>query len=334
MRDGVGPAGKFRGDDRIQWDHRMFCAAPSPHIYLADVAGVGSVLRHCLCLHAIDTSEFYKIVHVQIPEISLHGVKDFRNRHTERFGAFAVNRRIQAGGAYAKIGAGSCDRGVFHGLGYEFLGGLGELGEIAAAGILQLKGKTTRGAETPDRRGIECEDKGLGNFRELLKSCRDKTRDLLVRIRASVPMVQRHEHRGLVRPPGSEDKILPSQSVCRMDRRNCLEIILYFTQHLDRSCLGSAIRQLDNGNKVTLIFFRKEAVRDGFEEAKDDEYQHSEDDQSDRRSFQNDSDSSGITGLHPVKRPVEHLPESLGLAVFRLENKRTESRAEGKRHES
>ena len=90
---------------------------------------------------------------------------------------------------------------------------------------------------------------------------------------------------------------------------------------------------MDDGNKIALIFFRKETARNGFEQPEDDDYQRCEDGQGNQGSLQNHPHGSNIAALEPVKRPVENIPELIGRVMTRLENQRAKRGAERERHE-
>src|SRR6185437_12316145 len=113
------------------------------------------------------------IVYIQISKISLHGIEDFRNGHAERFCPLAVYLSIEPRGTHTKIRIGSRDRRIFHSLGYKLLGDSGELRKIAPAGVLQLKRKTSGGAEARDRRCIKCKNQGLRDFGKFPESRRN-----------------------------------------------------------------------------------------------------------------------------------------------------------------
>ncbi len=154
---------------------------------------------------------------------------------------------------------------MFHSLGYKFLGDGGKLGKIASAGVLQLKREATGRAEPPDRGRIEGKNQGFGNFGKFLKGRRNKPWHLLIlRFLRVIPVLQRNEHRRLIRPAGAENKVLASQGICRMDCRNRLEITFHPAQNFNRPCQRGTVRQLDDGNEITLIFFRKKLLREWF----------------------------------------------------------------------
>ena len=56
---------------------------------------------------------------------------------------------------HAKAGADRSDRRVLSGFCEKLLGHAGELVEISTARILKLEGKSARGAESSDRRGVK-----------------------------------------------------------------------------------------------------------------------------------------------------------------------------------
>ena len=93
------------------------------------------------------------------------------------------------------------------------LHGGGELIEIPAARILKLKSKPTRSAEPSNRRRIERQNERLGNLGKFSVGRADNRFHMVLRSRALVPMFQRHEHRGGIRPPRIEDEVLTGQGI-------------------------------------------------------------------------------------------------------------------------
>src|SRR5215470_16590185 len=94
-------------------------------------------------------------------------VEHFGDRHAQRFGPLSVHMRKDAGGAHAKTGAYRSDRRMLSRFGEKLLGHTGKLVEVPAARILKLEGKSSCGAESPNRRGVKCQNQCLRNFREL-----------------------------------------------------------------------------------------------------------------------------------------------------------------------
>src|SRR5688572_24778550 len=123
-------------------------------------------------------------------------------------------------GAHAKTGTGGSDRRVLPGFDEKLLGHAGELIEIPAAGILKLEGKSSRGTESSDGRGVKSQNQCLRNLRELPVRGADQGFHVILRPLSFVPVMQWQKHRRRVRPSGPEDKVLAGQRIGRMDRGN------------------------------------------------------------------------------------------------------------------
>src|SRR5439155_5401420 len=125
------------------------------HVNLGDVFGSGPILCLGLRLDPIDAAKFEEIIDVQIAEKGLQSVEDFGDRYAERLGSFTVHVGVQSRRTHAEAGPNGPDGRFLSGLGEELLIDSGKLVEVAAAGVLQLHRKASRGTESPDGRCVE-----------------------------------------------------------------------------------------------------------------------------------------------------------------------------------
>ncbi len=190
MGDRIRSTGELRRDHGIERNHGGSLSIHGTHVNLGDVFRRGSKLRLSLRLHPIDTAEFEEVIDVEIAEIGLQRVEHFGDRHAQRFGSLSVHMSKDSRRAHAKAGADRSDRRVLSGFGEKLLGHARELVEIPAAGILKLKGKSARGAESSDGRGVKGQNQRLGNFRELSIRGADQGLHVILRSLPLVPVVQ------------------------------------------------------------------------------------------------------------------------------------------------
>ena len=169
--------------------------------------------------------------------------------------------RVEPRRADAKVGADRPDGRVLPGLREELLDDGRELLEVASAGILNLHREAAGGAQAPDRRRVEGEDKRLRDLGEFPERRPDQRLHMLVGTRAFVPEVQGKEHGRGIGAARVEHKVLADQRIRAVDHRVGQEVLLKLAHHLGGPLQGSAVGKLDDGNKVALVLLRQEAGR-------------------------------------------------------------------------
>ena len=190
MRHRIRPAGEFRRDHGVERDHVRALPVLGAHVNLGEIAGTHPVLRVRLGLDAIDPAEFEEVVDVEVAEIGLQGVEDVGDGNSQRLGSLPVDVRVEPRRADAKVGADRPDGRVLPGLREELLDDGRELLEVASARVLHLHGEAAGGAQAPDRRGVEGEDKRLRDLQKFPEGASDDRLDVLVGARAFVPEMQ------------------------------------------------------------------------------------------------------------------------------------------------
>ena len=119
-----------------------------------------------------------------------------------------------------------------------------------------------------------------------------------------------------------------------MDRRVRLKIAFNPFEHRIGPLLRRAVRQLGHHNKISLVLFGEEALRQRLEETRRDCEEHPEQQQHRHRPRQERADHTRIAPLCSTERPVEEGPKPTTRFMLRQEDHRTERRAQRQRHKS
>ena len=206
-----------------------------PDINFGDVLRRRAILGFRFGLHPIDPPKFHEVVDIEISEVGLHRIEDFRDRDPEGFGTVAVDRGVQSRRGHPKAGADAADRRVLLGLGHELLGHGCKFLEIPAARILDLDGEPARRAEATDRRRVEGQYDRVAEFPEFFEGPSDQRLRMELRILPFIPGLERHEGRRHVGPAGIEDEILTDQCICAVYGRTREKKSFDFVHHGERS---------------------------------------------------------------------------------------------------
>ena len=107
----------------------------------------------------------------------------------------------------AKGGPDRPDSRILLGLGNEFLGNGRKFMKVSTAGVLDLNGKASRGAEPSDWRCIKGQNQRFGNLCKFPEGSSDEGLRLLTRLFPFFPVFQRNEHRCGIRPSRVEHEV-------------------------------------------------------------------------------------------------------------------------------